>query len=528
MIRDLAKRTLSFVGLSWLPGLMWHQRLLATCRLPETSAAGVDRKAQGLRELANRNAFGRTIIWRELARLERVRGNELIASMYALRAIRLTGDDGVAPQLPWVLESLHRQGYEREATMAEALYGTGSVEESYQRCRDLLSRAYSEHRSGPPADYEFLDDRRGETRCRAAIIVSMYNAAPKLRLFLDTLLEQTLIRRCEIEFVFVDSASPTDECALLRTHPIYESHPILYARTRQRETIQQAWNRGIDLARAPLLAMLGVDEGATSPRCLEVLTQELEADPSLDWVQASALVTEVDEQGHWLKDCFTYDRGGHFPGCESLDPSYLSYVGSMLRRSLHERHGYYDPSFRGGGDGEFMLRVLPLIRVKMLPETLGLFRNYPDPRMTSHPRVELEALRAWYAHRTRAGIEYAWNGRPLEAVRILAERALQYRRADSARLRSNSDFAAELARYLMARGDTSPWLKDAEGLLKAFRRYDSPPQGTLHQTAFALHRASREIECIRQRFRSLWPDKRIDYFRDDRNELFKTVWPSDP
>jgi hypothetical protein len=328
--------------------------------------------------------------------------------------------------------------------------------------------------------------------------------------------------------VFVDSASPTDEYAQLRTHPIYESHPVLYARTRQRETIQQAWNRGIDLVRAPLMTMLGVDEGAASTRCLEILTRELEADPSLDWVQASALVTEVDEQGRWLRDCFTYDRSHHFPGCESLDPSYLSYVGSMIRRSVHERFGYYDPSFLGAGDGEFMLRVRPRIRVKMLPETLGLFRNYPDPRMTSHPRAELEALRAWYAHRSQAGIEYAWDEQPLEAVRTLAERAQHYVRADSVRPRSNIDFAAELARYLASRGDDSQRLEDAGQLLKAFRTYDAPSGTSWRQALMAVRGASRTIARIEKHQRSLWPDNRIDYFYDDRNEVYKTVWPGDP
>ena len=70
MIRELVKQSLSKVGLTWLTGLLWYRQVLAACRWPENTSTEIDRKTERFRELANRNSYGRALIWEELARLE--------------------------------------------------------------------------------------------------------------------------------------------------------------------------------------------------------------------------------------------------------------------------------------------------------------------------------------------------------------------------------------------------------------------------------------------------------------------------
>ena len=45
-----------------------------------------------------------------------------------------------------------------------------------------------------------------------------------------------------------------------------------------------------------------------------------------------------------------------------------------------------------------------------IPQTLGVFLNYPEERTTASPKAEIEDLRAWYLHRTVAGLASAAPG----------------------------------------------------------------------------------------------------------------------
>ena len=95
-----------------------------------------------------------------------------------------------------------------------------------------------------------------------SVIISLYNAADKLPLFLTAIRSQSLLATKQMELIFIDSGSPADEYRALTATLAHFSLPYLYVRTRVRESIQTAWNRGIALARAPI-EFLGVDEAVT-------------------------------------------------------------------------------------------------------------------------------------------------------------------------------------------------------------------------------------------------------------------------
>ena len=257
--RAAKQRALSFT--TRYHGIAW---------MPEHSAGDLDLKWQQCAQLVADLRIDRVRLWRELARLEALRGNDLVGATYRLRAMRLAGEDRFR-DLSGVVATLTRHGYEREAEAAEAMYGVG--EHTERRCRELLDRSLHAHRQNPRGEYELLDDRRGPDRPRASVIVSLYNAAEKLPRFLDALGLQTLIAAGQAEIVLMDSGSPGDEYAVFRRWAEGHNSSVVYARTARRETIQASWNRGIALARGRYLSFLGVDE-AIRPRALELLAAE--------------------------------------------------------------------------------------------------------------------------------------------------------------------------------------------------------------------------------------------------------------
>ncbi len=411
-------------------------------------------------QVANAVRLDRVRLWREIARLERMRGNDLLWATYSVRVMRSMGQDyfGVLPE---VVEVLNAHQYLIEGQALRAMYG--SIHERRHRGSALLDHQFQQHKERPRFEHSIYDDRRGTLSPKVSVIVSMYNAGSKLALFLKKLSQQTILKSRAMEIILVDSGSPSNEYEVFKR----DSHnlPILYIRSLSRETIQCAWNRGISEARGDYLAFLGVDE-SVSPDAFEILSNELDRDTGIDWVIGDSVITNVDAEGNFLSEVNRYNRQGYHQDLVSLETCYLSWVGALYRKTIHDRFGYYDPSFRGAGDTEFKSRILPHIRSKAVPQLLGIFLNYPEERTTESPMAELEDIRAWYLHRSAAGVQYAFEHRSEDEIADQIKRALSYRKSYARHLSTDFDYAAELLSYLGHRAPNHPLLNLQPGVLK--------------------------------------------------------------
>jgi glycosyltransferase involved in cell wall biosynthesis len=497
--------------------------------LGEGSERELEEKLEQCWRVASNSRIDRVRIWREIARLERLRGNDLVAATYQVRAMRLLGCDRFGDLAP-VVQTLTEQGFNQEASVAEAMYG--SSQERNERCRELIERTFSENKRDRQWEYEFVDERRDLPTYRVSIIVSLYNAAAKLPLFLQTLQHQTMIQADAAEVILIDSGSPGGDYAVFKQIIESLNIPIVYARSVKRETIQSAWNRGISLARSPYLAFLGVDE-TILPNCLEILAAELDADPTLDWVQSNSIVTNVDKDGLWVNDIMIYDRTGYQQDLVYLETCYLSWVGALYRRDIHDRFGFYDTTFTAAGDTEFKKRILPFIKTKAITQTLGIFRNYPDERTTQSPRAEIEDLRAWYFHRTVPGIHYAFANRdPNEAEKLLYT-SLRYRKSYCWHWSTDLEYAYNLATFLQERISNSPALQyqdDIKKLLDAYRLLDCIPKLSKFapiNTVFHVNNIAYTIEQKHRKIENPMIEPLYKIFNDNRHEQHSFLWTTD-
>jgi glycosyltransferase involved in cell wall biosynthesis len=409
---------------------------------PEHNLIHITEKLQDTYALAH-NCLYRCNIWLAIARLERIRGNLLIAVTYELRVLRFLGKDSINI-LPRIIQTLNQQGFKQEAHVANLMY---AKQNSSELIYNYLKNKYAYHQCKPNLpEFLFIDDRRSGAP-KVSVIVSLYNAGKQIKLFLTALMQQTLIKKNQVELILIDSASTDSTGQIIQHHLETQAMNAIYVRARQRETIQSVWNYGIELSRAPYLVFLGADE-VLYPETLQLLSDELDQNTEIDWVMGNSLVTEVNRYGLYENDVMLYDRSGATKNHAYLETCYLSWVGGMYRKTIHERYGYYDPTFSAAGDTEFKNRILPYINVKFIPKTLGLFLNYPDERKTASSLAEIEDLRAWYVHRTIGGIRYAFENRPHSDVTQLFFTALGYRKSYCQHLSSDIEYAAYLAEYL--------------------------------------------------------------------------------
>ncbi|MFN3151595.1 glycosyltransferase [Bremerella sp.] len=540
--RDVASATLKFAQRLRLPSLQAMSgfgkirnipRMLA---MPEENPEQVESKLRAYQAAELIPMCARLRIWGDLARMERQLGNDLAAATYELRCMRILGDAS-EPMFRRTKAILEEHGCQREAEAMDAMYGPYSNEERTIRSLALLDRAYDEGFKSEPIEWQNLEDNRDSAVSpKVAVVVSMYCAESKLALFLQTLELQTMAQREEVEVILVDSGSPTKEYDVYRKYlSVGTKLKIVFGRSMQRETIQAAWNRGLQLAKAPYVCLLGVDE-AIHPECLERLAGYLDENPSVTWVQANAIVTEVTPTGSLVNDLLFYDRTNYQQAHERLETCYLSWVGALQRRSLYESVGRYDASFRAAGDTEFKGRVLPRIKTAAYPETLGFFRNYPEARATENPRTEIEDLRAWYLHRTQAGVKYAFRDRPREEMLLALRHALGYRKSFRGHMSIDVDYAASLCRVLLEDRVSQPIeaiCGDVFQLNEQLKRLDTTPARSLGSLMSQCARTALNISAIQRKHRRMKigellgdPEFVPSYFawRDNRFEQHNSIW----
>jgi len=183
-------------------------------------------------------------------------------------------------------------------------------------------------------------------------IVSTYNAERFIRGKLEDLLAQSIAKH--IEIIVIDSGSQQNERRIVEEFQMRYRN-IRYVRTEQRETIYQAWNRGIRLATGEFLCNANADDRLRSD-CIETLLQSLRDHPECVLAYSDRIFT-LEENATFEKHEFAgsvrFPPYSHFSLLEGCNIQ----AAPLWRRSLHTRFGYFDERYRSAADYEFWLRV---------------------------------------------------------------------------------------------------------------------------------------------------------------------------
>jgi glycosyltransferase involved in cell wall biosynthesis len=201
-------------------------------------------------------------------------------------------------------------------------------------------------------------------------IVSVYNCRLFMRGCLEDLVGQSLYRKGLLEIIVINSASTQSEDAIITEFMRTHRH-ITYIKTDSRETVYQAWNRGIRVARGRYITSANADDRHQSG-ALEILSGALDRDPGAVLAYADSIVTDTPNQ--------TFDRCTpvgylRWPDHDPAQLMRYCYIGPqpVWRKSVHEQAGYFSPHYRVAGDYEFWLRLASRGTFIHIPELLGLY-----------------------------------------------------------------------------------------------------------------------------------------------------------
>ena len=233
-----------------------------------------------------------------------------------------------------------------------------------------------------PPSVPALKGARAGAALKATAIVSTYGAERLLGPCLDDLERQTLARQLEI--IVIDSGSPENEERIVREFQRRNSN-LVYIRTC-RETLYEAWNRGVAMARGEYVTNANTDD-RHRPDALERLARELDRQP-VGIVYADSLITTAEN------DSFEATRANRVWKLPQASPRQMLMdcpfgPQPMWRRALHDDVGYFEGKYRLAGDYEFFMRLALEHGAHHIDEVLGLYYESSDNLSYNH-----EAMRA--------------------------------------------------------------------------------------------------------------------------------------
>ena len=209
---------------------------------------------------------------------------------------------------------------------------------------------------------------------RVSAIISTYNSEEFIKGRLDNLIEQTIFD--EIEIIIVNSGSEQNEESIVDEY-LSKYKNIKYLKTKARETIYKAWNRGIKISSGKYITNANTDDRLRAD-ALEILSKKLKDNDDCAIVYADQyIVNEPNLSFDQIKNSERSFRK-EFAMLTLLE-EYLPGPQSMWRSSLHFKDSiWFTENFEIAGDYDFVCRVAQKYKLIKINVVLGSYFKSPD------------------------------------------------------------------------------------------------------------------------------------------------------
>lgn len=213
------------------------------------------------------------------------------------------------------------------------------------------------------------------SQMKVSAIISTYNSEKFIDQCLQSLVNQTLYKKGELEIIVINSGSQQNEEVTVKKFQSKYLN-IKYIKT-ERETLYKAWNRGIQKSLGKYVINANTDD-RFSKDALDRMLIEMESHPEISAVYGHWMVTQTENDNfnsNTKKFVFNYP--------EFFPPLFFYYQitshAALIRKNVFDSIGYYDDTFKVFGDREFMFRFASAGSIaKLIPHVIGLYYENPE------------------------------------------------------------------------------------------------------------------------------------------------------
>lgn len=192
---------------------------------------------------------------------------------------------------------------------------------------------------------------------KVSIITATWNSAATLRDTLDSVLSQTYQ---DVEHIIVDGMSKDETMDIVRAYEARYHGRLKYV-SEPDKGIYDAMNKGIAMATGDVIGILNSDDFYTSPNVVEVLVNKLERSGA-DAVYGD--IHFVDDSD--LTKCVRYYSSKKFRRWKMRLGWMPAHPSFYCMKSIYEKFGTFDLSFKIGADFENLLRLIFVNKIKTL------------------------------------------------------------------------------------------------------------------------------------------------------------------
>lgn len=274
-----------------------------------------------------------------------------------------------------------------------------------EKRRELIGLLPKEYLNVVNHCIQYLSSQNKESNCnfRVSAIVSTYNSQRFIKGCLDDLIAQTLYKKGQLEIVVVNTGSQqNEEDVVLEYRKKYNN--IEYIKIAQRETVYQAWNRGIKAAKGKYVTNANTDDRHRAD-ALEVMADELDSNAAIALVYGNQFVTKVENETFESHTAYAAFLWPEFNRTQLLHTSCCG-PQPLWRKSLHDEFGYFLDNSKVAGDYEWWLRISEKYNLKHIDQFLGLYLlsdNSIEHKETAACDLETRQIREYYAR--KAGLK---------------------------------------------------------------------------------------------------------------------------
>ncbi len=169
---------------------------------------------------------------------------------------------------------------------------------------------------------------------------------------MEDIIQQTIIDRCEL--IMINANSPGHEEKIIKKYMNLFPN-IHYIKLDYDLGIYGVWNIGINEAQAEFITNANLDDRLAFD-CYEIHLEALLKHPEVDLVYSDFYKTIYPNE--------TFSKNRHRRqsnlaqySWSALKKSCLPNDHPMWRKSMHKKYGYFDESFKAGGDWEMWCRA---------------------------------------------------------------------------------------------------------------------------------------------------------------------------
>lgn len=190
------------------------------------------------------------------------------------------------------------------------------------------------------------------------VVTAVFNGQPHVAECLESVLNQDYPN---IEHIIVDGGSTDGTLDILRSR---QDRIALWV-SGSDCGVFDAWNKGLDLANGEWIAFLGADD-IYLPEAISTYVNLARNNPETEFLSSRAKLDHPTGYSPVFGGPWSWPRFGTTMS--------TIHVGSMHHRSLFERFGRFNSTYRIAGDYEFMLRAKDTLKTAFTPEVTVVMR----------------------------------------------------------------------------------------------------------------------------------------------------------